>query len=195
MNESLPGLGAHSAKRILSIDPSLTACGVAVLDIGDDYALGDKAKAPLIRIAHQIVLGYGMKNAQERHKEERIDEIAAEIVDIAKRLKPDAVVMEGPAFQANGMVFDLGGLHFHLRIKMRKAGFPIRIIPISAGRKAVIGSGRIPKSFTIAGKKPTTKQWIEVSLRDQHGIGMENEHLNDCLITALAFREGVEPSP
>ncbi len=179
MKDRLSLIGAEPVIRVMAIDSSLTACGVLVVDVPASYRPGDIARAGEILVVQSEVLGAKLAKASPKQKEERIDATAKQIASIAKARQPDFVLIEGAAFGANGMLFDLGAVHYAIRIALRNAGFPAEIVQIATGRKAALGVGRNPTRKKV-------KEWVEIVLRERHGLGMDNEHLNDALVLVLA---------
>ena len=165
--------------RILAIDPSLTACGVLVVDVPSTYILGDATTAARIGVVTSEILGCKLTAGTSREKEERIDSTARRVAEIARERKPDLVLIEGATMGARGMIFDLGAVHYAVRIALRNARFPAEIVALTTGRMLALGVGQNPTRLKV-------KQWIEVALQQRHGLGMDNEHLNDALVLVLA---------
>lgn len=120
--------------RILGIDPGLTRCGVGVVD------LGSSRKLTLIHVGVLV-------SPKESSIDSRIGSIGAELDELIKKLKPDAIAIEKVFSQRNLSsvmgTAQISGVAIYLA---HKRGIRIAMHTPTEVKSAVTGSGKAKKA-------------------------------------------------
>jgi len=140
--------------KILAIDQSFTSSGIVLLE-------GDK-----------ILHCEKFTSDAETDMFDRAYEVACQLVDVAKRLKPDVVVIEGLAFSAKGnQTRNLAGLQYVIVNYFRDAGFDVQIAAPNTAKKTA-GFGHKEKGDMIAAlPKHVHKKFLELGVKKTTGMG------------------------
>lgn len=115
--------------KIMGIDQSLTATGVAVLEDGE------LEHSSLIKSKHK-----GIK---------RLLDIKTQLLGVFNTYKPDYVSMEGYGFMTHGRAFELGELGGIIKVTFAELDMMPVIIHPSHLKKFVTGKGNCDKSLVL----------------------------------------------
>lgn len=167
---------------IMAIDPSLTSCGVIVIDYKNNVLLSK-------------TFGYTISARGEKDKIKRYLDISKEIILIGKSMEIDFVAIEGLGFKqkGNGMgnqifLAELSGV-IKSQIFLSLKHIPI-IVPPASWKKLIIGSGRADKKqvkqfFTESGYK-----FDKQDLYDALGIAFYIRRIKTKAIDGRVLSEG-----
>lgn len=153
----------------MGLDLSLRSAGIVVRD-------GDGT------IVHSQVYGFGLsKKDPESVHVGRMISIASVACKVAKVHDVQSVLIEGPAYNASGQLFHLGGLHFTVQTQLWLTHrIQAKTVPASTARKAILGAGRAPKNYPGG-----VKRWVADRLVEIRGSDLGEDNLNDALVLCL----------
>jgi Holliday junction resolvasome RuvABC endonuclease subunit len=160
--------------RILGIDPSLSATGLAIIETRDGNQSCDVLHVRTIKTTPREVLG------------DRLGKIVAELTSVMSEYKPDAVAMEGysmgSTFNREAMG-EVGGV-----IKLALWGFGVdpKIWPVQSWRKAVFAEKLVKDEVRLK-----TFQRYGVDLKDMNQL----EAFCVAVAEFLAAHGGHRPRP
>lgn len=160
----------------VGIDPSLTACGVALIQSYDDdrvrsvHTLGRKGKTT--------------ESLPQRH--ERINTLVEQVLETIRQLDvtPDLVAIEGPSHgNVTGSHHDRSGLWWQLVIRLREAGYEVVEITPTQVKKYATGKGNAGKPEVMA-----------AAIRRYLDVPISNDNEADAwVLAAMAARLIGEP--
>lgn len=158
---------------VAGIDPSLTSCGIAILDQGHPVALD--------------AVGHGGKDgASYDHRSRRIVSQCRCIISIINGHTPDLAVIEGPAYGQNlPSNHDRAGLWWGLYSALRAKKIPTAVVNPATRAKWATGSGRAEKRDVLAAVRAW---WPDHTIR--------NHDIADALVlAAIGAHHAGDPMP
>lgn len=160
---------------VAGIDPSLTSCGIAILEHGQP--------------AYLDAVGHGGRNgASYAHRSRRIVSQARTITGILATWQLDLAVIEGPAYaHANAYTHDSAGLWWGLYSALAARKVPIVVIAPQTRAKWATGSGRAEKRAVLE----TVRTWWP-----DKRAHIRNDDIADALVLAAIGAHHVgDPMP
>ncbi|MEB3021292.1 crossover junction endodeoxyribonuclease RuvC [[Mycobacterium] crassicus] len=158
---------------VAGIDPSLTNCGIAILEAGQPVHLDAVGHA-------------GKDGASYDHRSRRIVSQCRCIISIITTHTPDLAVIEGPAYGHNlPSNHDRAGLWWGLYSALRAKHIPTAVVAPGTRAKWATGHGRAGKADVL---KTVRAWWPDTTIR--------NHDIADAAVLATlgAFHAG-DPMP
>lgn len=153
---------------VVGLDPSLTACGIAVLNrrpnTVDAYITSGNLDAAVIADLRAV----GHRGRDAASWDERSDRVVAQARHIVKCVPADAelVVIEGPSYgSAHGHAFDRAGLWMGVYSALRARRIPIAVCAPGTRAKWATGSGRASKGDVV---RAVRDQWVDSRIRSDN---------------------------
>lgn len=171
---------------VIGVDPSLNSTGICVDEDGNRtyYLLATKPTKKAIKAANDIdrlcLVQIRKDECVQGEKSQRksvfqqintttnIAHMADAVIDIIKCHAPDYVIIEAPAFHANGRVIDLAGLNHAIRLGCYRADIPIYPISPTTVKAHTAGSGWASKDMMVMtweALEPDGNEWASNGIK------------------------------
>lgn len=140
--------------KVLAVDQSYTSSGIVLLE-GDKILHCEKYTSDV-----------------ETDMFDRAYEVAYHLLELAERLKPDVVAIEGLAFSARGdQTRNLAGLQYVIMNYFRDAGYDVTIVAPNTVKKTA-GFGHKEKADMISAlPKSVHKKFSDLGVKKTTGMG------------------------
>jgi len=142
---------------VVGLDPSLTACGIAVLT--------DHTGVPYVEFLRTV--GHrGHDAASWDERSDRVVSQARHVANIVLGANPDLVIIEGPSYGSQfGSQFDRAALWMGLYSTLRAKGIPVGVCSPRTRAKWASGKGNADKATVLAAVR---EQWPADRIRNDN---------------------------
>ena len=114
--------------------------------------------------------------------------IADAIRNIVGCINPDYVVIEAPAFAANGRIIDLAGLNYAIRLECHKQDIPFYPVSPTTVKAHAVGNGHAKKDVMV-------NAWLSLFPKYKPLEGMKIDDLADSYFLCTFDLESVDIEP
>ena len=161
---------------VVGIDPSLTACGIAILRPADGFSATGSARVSFLRSVGRS----GRKGDGWDARSERVVAQTRRITAHIPRDGVELVVIEGPSYgSAHGAQMDRHALWIGVYSTLRSRGIPIAVV--APGTREKWATGSVPRGIDRKARKARVLTAVREMFPDEP---IRNDDEGDALILA-----------